>query len=166
MVNFKGQFFSPDLLIAIIIFIFGLIMFWGASNFVFSQVNNFIFFSSVDEIANASINNLIKSEGVPVDWENKKNIEEVRFFGLSKSLNVIDESKLNSLIYFLDNNYLLAKELLGFGKLDFKLRLYDSKGVIRYESVKEIIEPNVFSYSRIVYLNDELFILEGVVLSE
>lgn len=165
MVNYKGQFFSPDLLIAVLIFIFGLFMFSGASIFIFSQINEFIFRVNIDEISNASLNNLVKSEGIPVNWQTKE-IDEVNFFGLSNSLNVIDESKLISLIAFLDNNYLIAKEKLGFGKLDFKLRLIDSEGVVKYQSSKEILTPNVFSYSRIVYLNDNLFILEGVVLSE
>lgn len=60
MVNYKGQFFSPDLLIAVLIFIFGLFMFSGASIFIFSQINEFIFRVNIDEISNASLNNLVK----------------------------------------------------------------------------------------------------------
>lgn len=165
MVSEKGQFFSPDLLIAILIFIFGIFMFSGVTIFVFAQIDEFSFKTNIDEIANASLNNLIKSSGVPSNWEEKE-INEIRFFGISDGLNVINERKLLSLINFLDNNYLLAKEKLGFGKLDFKLRLINSDGFIVYESNKEIVTTNVFSYSRIVYLNEELFILEGVVLSE
>ncbi len=164
-INKRGQFFSPDLMIATLIFVFSLIMFISSSTFIFNQVNYFTFISVVDEAAHNSLESIIKSEGLPVNW-NTKEIDEIRFFGIAKENNVIDENKLISLINHLDNNYETTKEMLGMGKFDFKLRVIDFNGSTKYESVNVTDNVNQFTYSRIVFLNNKQVILQGVVFGE
>ncbi len=165
MLNQKGQFFSPDLIIATLLFVVGLVIFIVVSMFIFNQVNLFLYSTTVNEIAHSSIDSIINSKGIPVNW-NTKSLEEISFFGITKSNNVIDENKLLTLIYFLDNNYLQTKEMLGLGKFDFKLIIIDFNGSVKYETVQNFENKNQFIYSRILKLNSKQVTLQGVVSSE
>ena len=101
--NRGGQFFSPDLIIAIIVFVAGLGLFFMMSNVVFSRVFFFEERAFLDETAHIIMNNLVSQQGVPFNWENK-NLEDVNSFGLVIKNNEIKTEKISKLIYYLDNN--------------------------------------------------------------
>jgi hypothetical protein len=167
VINSKGQFFSPDILIAVLVFLLSIFLFLNASTFVFSQVNLYQYRTSVDEIAHATMNSLVSSGGVPVNW-NTKDIENIRFFGIAKSDNILDKNKTLTLIDHLDNNYIETKKILGLGSFDFKLNIINKNGSVIYESnvtTEKNIE-NELIYSRRAILDGEIVLIEGVVLSE
>jgi hypothetical protein len=165
MLNQKGQFFSPDLIIATLLFVVGLVIFIVVSAFVFDQVNLFWYNTVIDETAHAAIDSVVNSKGIPANW-NTKSLNEIDFFGIAKSNNVIDENKLSSLIYFLDNNYLITKEMLGLGKFDFKLRIIDFNGIVKYETSQNFSDKDQFVYSRLLMIDNTYIIFEGVVANE
>ncbi|MDD3084253.1 MAG: hypothetical protein PHP82_04485, partial [Candidatus ainarchaeum sp.] len=77
------------------------------------------------------------------------------------------EEKLFSLINYLDNNYLIANEKLGFGGYSFKIQLIDSSGFVVHESNKEFANTEFeLKYDRIVFVGNELNILRGVIAFE
>lgn len=164
--NNKGQFFSPDLIIAVIVFVAGLGLFFMMSNVVFSRVNLFEEKTSVDEVAHIVLNNLVLGKGVPYNWE-EANFSDVNNFGIVFKRNEIKKEKLVKLIHYLDEEYELTKEKLGVGKFDFQIILFDFYGNELFSSSQSFDESNSkFTYDRIVLYDGELGILRGVVVFE
>jgi hypothetical protein len=165
----RGQFFSPDLIIAFSVFIFGLILFFSASNSIFSQVDLLDERKSSDEVAHAVLNSLVLSSGEPSNWDLFE-FGDVNAYGLSYSPNMLDKSKVTKLLEDLNgSNYFSIKEKLGFGPYDFYLRLIDSSGSVVFDGNflqggVIVLDPNLkLVYQRIVYYEGEQVVLEGIV---
>ena len=170
--NKKGQFFSPDLVIAIGIFIFTLALFWTASNVIFQQVDLFNSRIEADEISHSILNSLVFSSGYPIEWESY-GINDINSFGLVHSNNIIDSVKVSTLINLLNSeDYSLAKQKLGAGKYALQLNLIDSKGdvilvPISLSGGQIVIEPVLkVTYNRIVYYNNEQVLLQMILSIE
>lgn len=170
--NTKGQFFSPDLIIAIGIFIFTLALFWVASNTIFTQVDLFNSRSESDEVAHAILDNLILSSGQPNNWENYS-LNDINSFGLIHSNNIIDSNKVISLVNWLNSSdYGLVKKKLGAGKYALQLNVLDSSGAIilvpsSLSGGQIVSEPIIkVTYNRIVYYNSEQALLQLILSIE
>jgi len=170
--NNKGQFFSPDLVIAIGVFIFTLALFWIASNAIFSQVDLFNSRIEADEIAHATLNSLILSSGQPINWENYS-LNDINSFGLVHSNNIIDSNKVVSLINLLNSSdYDLVKHKLGVGKYALQLNVLDSKGnIISTPSLLSggqiVIEPILkATYNRVILYNGVQGLLQIIISIE
>jgi hypothetical protein len=168
--NSKGQFFSPDLIIALGIFLFTLAFFWGASNFVFAQVDLFNSRIGSDEVAHSVLNNLILSSGEPVNWEDSE-LVDVNSFGLVHSNNFLDLNKTVTLINLLDSSdYEVVKYKLGAGKYDLELSVVDSKNEVistpsNLVGGRVVLEPILKgTYTRVVYYNEQELLLK-IILS-
>jgi len=165
-VNEKGQVFSPDILVAVIIFLAALVFFYIGSNSIFAQEDLFELRSEVDEVLHSTMNSLVFSQGKPVNWDEGP-VQNTSFFGLADERNIVDQNKIVTLINFLDNNYLYTKERLGIGKFSFKLRVIDFNGSILYSSTRTFTNTRLEQgLRRIVSLNGTQVTLEGVVAFE
>ena len=72
-----------------------------------------------------------------------------------------------SLINYLDNNYWIAKEKLGFGPYSFKLELIDSSVKLLYSSSINFVDTEFeLKYDRTVFFKDEVCVLRGVIALE
>jgi len=171
LLNCKGQFFSPDLIIALGVFIFSMVLFWTASNFIYAQVNIFKDRVESDEIAHSVMNSLVLSSGQPINWE-EFSLSDINSFGLVHSNNFLDENKLVSLVNLLNSSdYNLVRGKLGAGKFNIELSLIDSQGELIIESIELrggviVIDP-VFknSYTRLVNYNGSEYLLR-IILSK
>jgi hypothetical protein len=165
----KGQFFSPDLIIAAGVFIFSMVLFLNSSNAVFNEVNVVNSNKEIDFVANSALDSLVFSSGSPYDWEHSS-LADINSFGLADSINVLDESKVLSLINYLNSaDYVSVKQSLGFGPYDLQLRLLSSGSVITYSGTV-LSSGQVVSnyktkkiYSRIVSFNDSEAVLEAAL---
>ncbi len=161
--NNKGQFFSPDLLIAISIFLVILGFFFYSSNSVFSQIDFFEIKKDADEVSHSTMNILVYSPGVPFNWE-EKSLADTNLFGLALNRNVISQEKLVALITDLNNSYSQTKSKLGFGRYDFKLQLLDLNGSVLYTSYLDSNNTKLeIIYERTVLFNEQIAVLRGVV---
>ncbi len=161
----KGQFFSPDLIIAVGVFIFTLALFFTSSNSVFARVGLVTDQKAADEVIHSVLNSLVFSSGSPVDWESRT-LSDVNSFGLAKSSNILDENKFSALISDLNNpsTYLQTKTKLGLGEYDFYLRLVDRGNSEVLGGGKVSQNPRVkLLYERIVLYNSRQLVLQGVI---
>ena len=97
LLNSRGQFFSPDLVIALGVFVFALIVFFTASTSIFSQSALYDERKDVDEIAHMVLNSLVLSSGDPSNWENLP-ISSAFSIGLVSSNNEISQGKISFLV--------------------------------------------------------------------
>lgn len=127
--NSRGQFFSQDLVIAIGVFIFALVVFFSASNSIFSQTSLFDGQKSIDEVMHSVTNTLVLSPGLPANWENT-GIDSAFALGLASANNDIAPAKAASFVSLLNDptSYGKVKEKLGLGPFDLHFRLFDSLG--------------------------------------
>jgi hypothetical protein len=164
--NKKGQFFSPDLVIAILIFLVCLTFFFVSSDSVFGQVRNNELMQNGDEVMHSVMNSLVLTSGKPFNWE-ALTLEETYLMGLCSRKNVIDEAKLEKLIYYLDNNYIETKEILGLGGYDIKLKFVDNNGSTTYSSTRTQGDYYLkLVYDRTAILNDRVGYLRGEITYE
>ena len=161
--NSKGQFFSQDVIIAVIIFVFSIMLFMVASQSVYSQVTLADSRNHFDESAHITLTTLVEHPGEPVGWEYGR-LEDVNSFGLSKTNNVLDRKKAEMLFYYLDNNYDYARVQLGVSHFDLNLVLTDMKGNVLASAGHEKESPLAkLIYERFVYYDGNLGILQGVI---
>lgn len=170
--NSKGQFFSPDLAIALGVFIFSLALFWAASNVIFDRVEIFNSRLEADETAHSVLNSLVLSGGIPFDWEDHA-LGDINSFGLVHSNNVLDSAKIVRLVDMLNSSdYNSVKYKMGLGKYDIMLNVKDSKGNVvlypTYLSGGQTISGAVLNarYGRIVYYNGDQALLEAIISIE
>jgi hypothetical protein len=170
--NNRGQFFSPDMIIAMSVFVFSLLVFFSASNAVFNDVSIFEDRKLADESAHLAMNSMLLSSGEPWNWETL-DFSSVSLFGLSFSPNVIEPAKVVMLANLLNNDvsYLQTRVKLGLGAYDLYFRVSDSDGAtIIYngspiEGGKLALNPKLkFSYKRLVIFNSSNSVFE-VILS-
>ena len=128
-INKSGQFFSPDLIIALIIFIVILAFFSVSSHATAVQIDLYYTKNALEEVSHSSINPLVSFSGLPYNWE-VKDIEDLNIIGLVNGRNVLDKEKVNKFVYYLNNNYLDIKSKMSLGKYDFKFELEDFNGSI------------------------------------
>ena len=161
--NNKGQVFSPDLLIAVLVFIISLGLFFVMTDVVFTKSDLTTKRTVSDEVIHATVNVLVADTGVPYDWENKS-LNDVNLFGLATEKNVISENKITALINYLDSNYVFVKEKMGLGKYDFKLKIMEFDGVEIMSSNKDLSNYKlILIYDRVILYEDNLSILRGMV---
>ncbi|VVB75369.1 Uncharacterised protein [uncultured archaeon] len=167
----RGQFFSPDVMAAVGVFLFALAFFWSASSSIYSQTELIDLRRTADEGAHMALNNLVLSAGEPTNWVSEDFLD-INSFGLAKSPNVLDREKTVALMNNLnsDANYQKVKEKLGLGVFDFRLVLLDSAGAIFNESGLDLNAGNtaanpklILIYKRAVYYDGEEAVLEGIV---
>lgn len=164
--NSKGQFFSQDLIIAIIIFTFSALMFLVASQAVFSQVTLVTARNAFDESAHITLTTLVEHPGEPVGWE-KLSFDDINSFGLAKTNNVLEQEKVERLFYYLDNDYDATRIQLGVSNFDLNLILVDEQGDIIYASGKEATNTRTkLIYERAVFYDGYNAVLKGVFSSD
>ncbi|MFA6268823.1 MAG: hypothetical protein WCW13_03020 [archaeon] len=168
--NSKGQFFSPDLTIAVGVFIFGLALFLNASNSIFLQSDLLDARKEADEVAHRALNSLVLSSGSPSNWQDFT-LSDINSFGLAKSPNFIDVSKISALILDLNSDvtYSSTKTKLGMAPYDFYFRFLDEGVLMNVDGLDLVggrvaIDPKVkLTYQRIVYVNGHSAVFEAIV---
>ncbi len=161
--NKKGQFFSPDLVIAFIVFLTYVTFFLIGTTFIVENVHLVDSKNRTDSVAYSVLNSLIYSSGSPSNWETK-DFSEIVSFGLSEGSNNLNTQKIDSLFYYLDNNYSSTKEKLGMGIYSINMLLIDSNGSVVASAGEQFVSPTfIQNYDRFVLVGDEMFIIRGVV---
>ena len=164
--NKKGQFFSPDLIVAIIVFVAGLGFFFIMSDVVFSRVNLSEEKILADETAHIVMNTFLSGQGVPFNWENGL-FEDTNTFGLVIKKNELKKEKIVKLIDYLDNNYDLIKNKLGLGPFNLQIVLYSQDGDAILSSSQTFLGSDLrFVYDRIVIYENQICKLRGVIALE
>jgi len=162
----RGQFFAQDIIIAIIIFIFSLLLFMVASQSVFSQGDLINTRNAFDESAHITLTTLMEHPGEPVGWEFGE-LHDVNSFGLAKTNNVIDDAKLQMLMRHMDINYGYAKIQLGVSNFDLLLMLIDNEGNTIVSEGVEVPNASIrLVYERTVYYEGSNAVLVGVFTRE
>ncbi|NMA44451.1 MAG: hypothetical protein GX950_01400 [Candidatus Diapherotrites archaeon] len=161
----KGQFFSPDMIIAIFIFVVTISFFFISSENIYQQIALFEERKKIDEIAHSTMNFLIYSQGIPSNWE-YASFEDINFFGLASERNTLSKNKLSTFFSFFNQDYEKSKEKLGIGGFDFKLIVYDSQNnVIFSGGVAKENSKKVYYYDRVVLYDNSPVLLRGVFYS-
>ncbi len=152
--NKKSQLAVTDLLIAsvvLIILILLLIFWWNRYTEVLSeesayQKKQIILFQTADL--------LIKSQGLPQNWEENPN--EVKVIGLASSDRDISEDKV---IAFVNLSYNVTSKSLGLDLYDFYFQLKSVNGTKLFEHGKDPTDE-VINIQRIVLYKNEKAIIE------
>jgi hypothetical protein len=163
MMNNKGQFFSPDLIIALLIFIIILAFFSVVSSAIAVQIDLYYTKNSLEEFSHAVTSPLVSFSGEPFDWENES-LVDINFFGLVSEKNVLDQRKIERFVSLLDSDYDSVREKLGLGKYDFQLNIVDSNGSTIFSGGQ--ISENYLSkitQSRIASYKDRQVLVTGVI---
>jgi hypothetical protein len=161
--NNKGQFFSQDVIVAVVIFVFSIMFFMIASQSVYSQATIVDARNNFDESAHVLLSLLVEHPGSPSGWEFRE-LFDVNSFGLAKTSNVLDEKKVEMLFYYLDNNYDFMKLQLGANNFDLNIVLTDSEGNLISSAGRETVNYSTkLIYERTVYYGGDTAILKGVV---
>jgi len=154
----KGQLNSIDLLMASIIFsllIVFLVGFWVV------DINDIYKISKKSELESQAISIsdlLLKSRGIPKNWE--ENLSNVSMIGLVNSQNVFVKSKLNN---FTHMNYTKAKELLGI-KNEFYFCVNSLNGNTLYQSGNSTLGENgSIGITRFAVLDSEEVIVRLII---
>ena len=159
----RGQFFSPDLILAVVVFVGVMFLFYNTSYTIFSQVSLMESRKQLEENSHVALRSLVSTSGEPTDWE-YRSLSDINSFGLVKEKGVLDSNKVTRFLSLLDSNYYYVKNLVGFGKYDFELDLTDSRGYVLASDGNIAIPSTLkFVYTRLLLYNNQPSTLRGVV---
>jgi len=160
--NKRGQFFSPDMIIAILLFLVIISFFSFSSDYLKNRVSFFDNRRLVDDSLHATMNSLVYSSGNPAFWQEATSVSDINNFGLALTPSFLSEKKVERFFYFVENEYSSAKNLLSTGRNDFFVELIDANGVVINSAGVIASEYTVKStYSKIVYYGGRQCILRG-----
>ena len=161
--NERGQFFSPDLIIALIVFIIILAFFFLSSHATSVQIDLYYTKNNLDETAHTVVNPLVLFSGEPYNWE-VKDFADLNKIGLVSERNVLNIQKVDKLVDYLTNNYGDLRTKMSLGKYDFKFELYDFNGSVIKEGgyvdpafISRIVQTRIASY------NGRQVIVKGII---
>jgi len=155
--NKRGQVFSVDLVVTviafIIIFVF-LISFWNLNVLRFSERK---YSDELQLLSFQTTDILIKSPGVPNNWEDNSN--NISVIGLGLSLGYLDANKVNT---FLGLDYDLTKEKFNIERFDYRFELLSIDGEVLNTSGANLsnnLLENI-AVSRIVMIGNETRLIQ------
>lgn len=124
----KGQLFSGDIAIAMMVFLFSLAMVFFLWNDVTDDINRAENLRRMEKIGSEAIEQLIRTPGIPEDW----NYFTVEVPGLASDDRVINESKALAFIDLMDStnstHYSANVHKMGLAEYDFYLNVTDLQG--------------------------------------
>jgi hypothetical protein len=152
----RGQVFSTDALVGLVVFLFAL----GIAFYYFSMVSerNSAFEESA-ELKNSAFNALsvlVETKGLPENWQSL-NVPEIKAFGIASERNIIDSGKLSRLAEISVSDYENAKKILGLQKFDFRVSVNDlnGSGIVSAGSAGKALHSS-FKASRLALWNNEV----------
>jgi len=159
----KGQFFFPDLIIALIVFIIILAFFFLSSHATGIQIDLYYTNNNLEETSHTVVNPLVLFSGEPYNWE-IKDFADLNRIGLVSERNVLNVQKVNKFVEYLTNNYSDLRAKMSLGKYDFKFELHDFNGSI----IKEggYVNPDFVSkitQNRVASYNGRQVIVKGII---
>lgn len=152
----RGQFFSVDLMVSALIFLFIIILTMTVSGefsgkILLKQQDN-----ERDEAAIRAGNALVYSPGEPANWQNQAGITGVSAIGLADSKNRLDNAKVQRLADLNQGYYNEVRDLLGANKFGVQITILTLEGVKRKEfGLKPAANKRVSAVNRIAILNNE-----------
>jgi hypothetical protein len=161
--NRRGQFFSPDMAIAVLLLLAIIVFFSLSFDYIKNRVSFFDDRRMMDESSHAVMNSLVYSIGDPKDWEEYSSLADINSIGLAEGASFLSEKKVRNFFSFLDSNYAGVKDMLALGRNDFFMELVDFNGEVIDSAGVIASDYSVKSaYSRIVFYNNRQCTLRGV----
>lgn len=124
----KGQIFSADALLGMIVFLFALSIVFYYFGQISERDRGFTESFEMKTIAFNSLSSLVETKGVPENWE-FAGIQDAKSFGVSSERNVLSPEKLEKFSEFTLQDANSVRKTLGLGKYDFSLKISDFNGV-------------------------------------
>ena len=154
MKNSKGQIFTTDLIVAVTVLLFILVISSTSFGLIQNALNEEEFYSEMQEKALNASEVLVSTSGEPNSWELLSELN-VNSLGISKERNVLDEEKIDRLIDLNATEYETIKEFLGLSKYEFYFKVTEMNG----NSLKEFgtfpSAENTVVVERYVLLNGQ-----------
>ena len=130
--NCKGQIFTMDLVVAVTVLLFILVISMTSFGLIQNALNEEEFYFEMQEKALNASQALVSTSGDPNTWELLSDLN-VNSIGLAKERNVLDKTKIDKLIDLNSTNYEDIKEILGLAKYNFYFKITTING----QTVKE-----------------------------
>ena len=119
----KGQIFSMDFMIAMLVFLFMLAVTLSYSGEISNRIALIEKDSARFTYAQHAANAVMFSSGYPADWENLSDLTTVTSFGLAENRNIISPAKVQRMADLNQSFYAGIKDLLGLSKYDLKIEI-------------------------------------------
>ncbi len=130
MKNNKGQIFTTDLITALTVFLFILMISTASTGLTENSLNQEEKYFEMQEKALNASSVLILTKGEPENWTSLET-SQINSIGLAEERNTINKNKINDLIE--NRNYNEIKEILGLQKYDFYFKITELNG----QTIKE-----------------------------
>ncbi|MDO8647131.1 MAG: hypothetical protein Q7R70_01815 [Candidatus Diapherotrites archaeon] len=124
----KGQIFSADALLGMIVFLFALSIVFYYFGQISERDRAFTESFEMKTIAFNSLSSLVETKGAPENWEFAE-IQDAKSFGVSSERNVLSPEKLEKFGEFTLQDANSVRKTLGLGKYDFSFKISDFNGI-------------------------------------
>ena len=139
----KSQVFSLDFIVAVFVFILlftvGL-RWWDSTTNTLSES---IISSSIEHKADALLQLLITTKGVPYNWD----LDAIQY-GLATEMYTLDKNKVEMFVDYSMDNYDIIRKNLGIADYEFNFKIKSSTGELLYDTGR--FPPYVREVVRIV----------------
>ena len=156
----RGQIFSTDLLIALVVFILILGMFTTVRTFSKNRLEENMMGQELETICYTAADTLVKTPGHPVNWEDDPNSPATTSIGLVKTDRVLDEGKLMALKEMAPGR---LRETLRTGGNNVSIAVKGLGGEVIVQVGDHVEGPSAIMSRRIVTYNGTIASLELTV---
>jgi hypothetical protein len=137
----KGQIFTSDFLMAVVIFLFVMLTLQVTQSKMLQEIENQDRFLAYESLISTT-DTFLLSPGYPENWDNTT----VVTIGFADSSHILNITKIKN---FLTLDYSKAKNLLGFGTEDFNLSfVYANNSIFETDGIN-------FTYGKTVSIDEE-----------
>lgn len=150
----KGQVFSADTLLGLLVFLFALSIVFFYTSQLFERQSSFFEELELKTQTFNALSSLVETKGFPSNWE-FQNIPEIKAFGIASSPGIVDSAKLESFLQISQSDYDSVRKTLGLSKFNYRLSINDLNGesvAIAGSDAKGLLS---FKASRLALLNNE-----------
>ena len=118
----RGQVSMPDVLLATSFFLLLLVGMITYSETLHSTVSNQLSRNTLDVTAANLAEYIIKSPGIPIDWETVQDVNNVDLFGLAQKDRVLDPVKVVRFVNLGNLNYSFMQQKLNVSPFNFYIQ--------------------------------------------
>jgi len=152
----RGQVFSADSLLGLVVFLFALSIVFLYFNQLFERNSSFEESSELEILSFNALRSLVETKGLPENW-NSLQVSEINALGIASERNVLDPGRLSRFLEISGSDYNSVKGILGLRKFDFRFSVNDLNGAL-------VFSAGSAESSRVSFKTSRLAIIDGRIV--
>ncbi|MBI4175675.1 MAG: hypothetical protein HY518_00585 [Candidatus Aenigmarchaeota archaeon] len=155
----KGQIWSIDFIMSMIVFFLAIALILFAWDYAIVQNESQVSFHGAESLALSVSDALVRTGGIPEGWDSSS----VQVIGLASDENIMDPGKVDE---FLDVDYNTSKRLLGIGRYEYYFEVMYANNSVLQDPPGRNLTKGLYPANATVVVPVERYVLYNTTISK